>query len=145
MLAPCFALRPSTLQIVTEESMRMLHDPATRSSLESRLKSLRPDAQRKWGTMTADQMLWHLNQFLGFALGEGKFEGQKSRIPAPVMRFILLYMPWPKSAPTHPKAVAKERHDFAAERERCLALIDRFTKKPPRSPRGGGAGGVGPA
>jgi len=48
--------------------MPMLHDPATRRSLEARLEALRPDAPPKWGSMTPDQMLWHLNQFLTFAL-----------------------------------------------------------------------------
>ncbi|MES2178988.1 MAG: DinB family protein [Gemmatimonadota bacterium] len=111
--------------------MRMLHDPAIRSSLEERLKALSPDAPRKWGSMTPDQMLWHLNQFLEFALGKGeRREGKRPPIPLPIMRFLLLNMPWPKSAPTHPGALAKDRYDFAAERERCLALIDSFVRRP---------------
>jgi len=120
------------LTLSKESQLRMLHDPAIRSSIESRLKALSPDTPRKWGTMTADQMLWHLNQFLSFALGEGSYERQKSSIPIPkpIFRFLLLNMPWPKSAPTHPNAVAKGKHDFAAERKRCLALIDRFVSRP---------------
>jgi hypothetical protein len=110
--------------------MRMLHDPAVRSSIEARLKSLRPDAPRKWGRMTPDQMLWHVNQFLSMALGEGSYERQKAPMPLPIMRFFLLHMPWPRSAPTHRNAVAKDNHDFGAERERCLALIDRFVSRP---------------
>ena len=110
--------------------MRMLHDPAIRASIEARLEALNPDAPRKWGSMTPDQMLWHLNQFLSFALGEGTHERQKSSIPQPLMRFFLLHMPWPKGAPTHPNAVAKGSHDFAAERKRCLTLINRFVSQP---------------
>ena len=111
--------------------MPILHHPAVRSSIEARLKALRPDAPRKWGRMTPDQMLWHLNQFLSWSIGEGsQVFRQKSPIPAPIMRFILLNMPWPKSAPTNKNAVAKERYDFDAERERCLALIDRFVSRP---------------
>lgn len=113
--------------------MRMLHDPAVRSSIEARLNALRPDASRKWGSMTPDQMLWHLNQFLSFALGEQSAERMNRRIPSslrPLLRFLLLNMPWPKGAPTHPDALAKASYDFAAERERCLALIDRFARRP---------------
>lgn len=110
--------------------MRMLHDPATRSSIEARLKSLQPDARRKWGTMTPDQMLWHLNQFLSFSLGDGSLPAPKPSIFSPAFRFILLYMPWPKSAPTNPNALAKGNYDFAAERERFLGLIDRFARRP---------------
>jgi hypothetical protein len=110
--------------------MRMLHDPAVRQSLEGRLMALRPDASRKWGSMSPDQMLWHLNQFLSFSLGEGRHKQGKSPMPLPVLRFFLLYMPWPKSAPTHPGAKAKEAHDFDAERERFLVLVERFVSKP---------------
>jgi hypothetical protein len=108
----------------------MLHDPAIRAGLESRLKTLRADSSRKWGSMTPDQMLWHVNQFLAFAIGEESAERHKAPIPLPVFRFLTLYMPWPKSAPTHPTAKAKETFDFEAERARCLALIGRFVSRP---------------
>lgn len=112
----------------------MLHDSDCRRSIESRLEALRPDAPRQWGNMTPDQMLWHVNQFLEFALGEGQHKPFKAPIPLPIFRFLLLRMPWPKSAPTHPDALATSEHDFAAERERCLALIDRFASRPLDAP-----------
>src|SRR5215208_2630053 len=108
----------------------MLHDPATRSSIEARLKALRPDAPRKWGSMTPDQMLWHLNQFLTFSIEGGSLPRKRSPIVAAMMRFMLLHMPWPKSAPTNPKARAQGSHDFMAERARCLALIQKFVSRP---------------
>jgi hypothetical protein len=111
-------------------TVRMLHDPAIRSALETRLNALTPDSPRRWGRMTSDQMLWHVNQFLTFSLGDGSPAPPKSTLFSPVMRFFLIYMPWPKGAPTNPKARATERYDFAVERARCLALIDRFVKKP---------------
>ena len=114
--------------------MALLHDPSVRQRVESRLGALRPDAQRQWGSMSPAQMLWHVNQFLEFAMGEGKAEPQKSPMPLPLLRFAVAYLPWPKGAPTHKDAVAKEEHDFEAERARCLALIDRFTSKPIDAP-----------
>jgi hypothetical protein len=114
--------------------MPLLHDPAVRSRIESRLKALKPDAPRQWGSMTSDQMLWHVNQFLGWSIGEGIPERQRIPMPLPIMRFFLLYMPWPKGAPTHKQAVAKQSHDFEAERARCLALIDRFVARPVDGP-----------
>ncbi|HEX9727094.1 MAG TPA: hypothetical protein VGA37_01155 [Gemmatimonadales bacterium] len=101
-----------------------------RRRIESRIEALRPDAPRQWGRMTSDQMLWHVNQFLTFALGEGTFEPQKSPMPLPILRFALLYLPWPKGAPTHRSAVANAEYDFEAERARCKALIDRFVSRP---------------
>lgn len=111
--------------------MRMLHDPSVRREIESRLAALRPDSPRQWGSMTPDQMLWHLNQFLEFALGEGTYQRAKlPPIPMPIMRFMLIHLPWPKGSPTHPSARAQATHDFEAERARCRALIDRFVSRP---------------
>jgi hypothetical protein len=112
----------------------MLHDPAFRTSVEARLAALRPDSPRVWGTMTVDQMLWHVNQFLGASLGEGNVAPMQSRMPKALFRFMLLYMPWPRSAPTNPSAVATGEHDFEAERARCKALIARFAERPLAGP-----------
>jgi len=110
--------------------MPMLHDPAVRRSLEARLDAIRADSPRAWGSMTVDQMLWHVNQFLAASLGEGSLASHKSPIPAPIMKFFLLYMPWPKSAPTNKSAVAREQYDLEAERARCKELIARFVARP---------------
>ena len=110
--------------------MPMLHDPVVRKSIEARLDAIRPDSPRQWGRMSVDQMLWHVNQFLAGALGDGTLAIQKSAIPAPLMKFFLIYMPWPKSAPTNKKAVADCEHDLEAERARCKELIARFVSRP---------------
>lgn len=110
--------------------MPMLHDPSFRASVESRLNALRPDSPRRWGSMTIDQMLWHVNQFLEAALGENVLPVQKSPIPPPLMRLMILYMPWPKSAPTNKGALTNAEHDFEVERTRCRTLIDRFASSP---------------
>jgi len=66
--------------------MRVLHDPAVRASIEARLDSLRPDAPRQWGKMTADQMLWHVNEFLAASLGEGSLKPRSAAPPPAMMR-----------------------------------------------------------
>lgn len=50
--------------------MKTLHDPAARESLEVRLRGLGPDASARWGRMSVDQMLWHVNTALNMVLGE---------------------------------------------------------------------------
>ena len=75
-------------------------------------------------------MLWHVNQFLAASIGEGTLATQKSPIPAPIMKFFLIYMPWPKSAPTNKAAVATDGHDLEAERARCKELIAKFVSRP---------------
>lgn len=108
----------------------MLHDPTVRKAIEARLNTIRADSLRQWGDMSVDQMLWHVNQFLSASIGEGTLETQKSPIPAPIMKFLVLYMPWPKSAPTNKSAVAKGQYDLEAERARCKELIATFVSRP---------------
>lgn len=127
--------------------MNMLHDDAFRASIDTRLNSLRQDSRAQWGKMSPDQMLWHVNQFLAGALGEGSMAPTKMPLPLPIMRFMLLYLPWPKSAPTNPSALARDHYDFEAERTRCRELISRFARKPltepwPVDPNWGAAGGA---
>lgn len=110
--------------------MPMLHDPAVRRSLEARLETLRTDSPRQWGSMNVDQMLWHVNQFLAASIGEGTLKAEKPPMPAPILKFFLLYMPWPKSAPTNKGAVAAGAYDMEAERARCKQLIAKFVSKP---------------
>lgn len=109
--------------------MPMLHDPAVRSAIEARLDAIRSDSPRQWGRMSVGQMLWHVNQFLAASIGERTLTTQKMPMPAPLMKFLLLYMPWPKSAPTNKSAVATGEHDVEAERRRCRDLIATFVSR----------------
>jgi DinB superfamily len=103
--------------------MPLLHEPEVRSAVERRLNALRPDSRQSWGKMTASQMLWHVNQALEQALGHLEAPQDRVPLPRPMMKFIVLNLPWPKNAPTNPSFVAKTSHDFEAERARCRALI----------------------
>jgi hypothetical protein len=108
--------------------MPVLHDPAVRASLKERLQSLRPDSPRRWGRMSIDQMLWHVNQSFRMALGDNVFEPMKvPPLPKPVLRWMVLNVPWPKGrSPTYREMVATKSYDFAAEKTRCVQLIDRM-------------------
>ena len=114
--------------------MPMLHDPAVRDTFRNRIQALRPDAPRQWGKMSVDQMLWHVNAALSSILGKTTHEPVKSPLPAPVFRFLVLNMPWPKGSPTHPDYIAGARYDFDGEKARCLALLEEFTRKSVDSP-----------
>jgi hypothetical protein len=113
--------------------MPALHDPAVRESIRSRIQSLRPDAPRQWGKMTADQMLHHVSIALSAALGLTEYKAMRPPLPGPIFRFFALNFPMPKGAPTHPDYVVGERFDFEMEKARCLSLVDEFAKKPMES------------
>jgi hypothetical protein len=108
----------------------VLHDPAVRNAIRARVQQLSPSANRNWGKMNPDQMLWHVNQALAQALGQVDFKPMKAPMPAPMLKFMVLNMPWIKSAPTIPEIKADDKRvDFEAERARCLQLIDAFAAK----------------
>ena len=111
--------------------MPKLHDSEYRESIKARVKAVRPDAPRKWGSMSVDQMMWHLGSTLEMCLGRLTSD-EKPPFPLPktLFRLIVLDMPWPKGAPTLPQTKASGQYDLEAERARCLRLIDEFTTRP---------------
>lgn len=110
--------------------MRMLHDNAYRTEIRARIETLSRDTKGRWGKMTVDQMLWHVSDAMEMALGKRMPVPRKPPLPSPVMKFLLLNLPWPKGAPTFPEFVATRAYDFDAERRRCLTLIDEMSRKP---------------
>ena len=114
--------------------MRSLHDAAYRETIRARLKSLRADSHRKWGKMSSDQMLWHVAAGLELALGRRTSKPMKPPLPRPLLRFLVINVPWPKGAPTSPEIVATRQYDFVAERKRCMELIDERSTKDLRGP-----------
>jgi DinB family protein len=109
--------------------MSLLHDPVVRDSICARVDKLGPDTPHRWGKMSVDQMLWHVNRVLANALGEFQPADMEVPIPRGLAKFLVLSLPWPKGAPTQPWYVARERYPFEAERDRCLRLIDEFTSR----------------
>jgi DinB superfamily len=110
--------------------MQTLHDASIRERLRQRVESLRPDREARWGKMSVDQMLWHVNGGLDMALGRMRCAPMKAPLPRPLMRFLVLAVPWPKGAPTLPELQAKERYDFDAEHARCLTLLGALADEP---------------
>lgn len=110
--------------------MPMLHDRADRERIVARIRSLSPASTRRWGRMTADQMLWHVNQ--GFLAALGRLQTEKKRTPLPgfVMRALVLNLPWPKGAPTAPEFVARSTHEFSEQRDLCVQLVQDFAELP---------------
>jgi hypothetical protein len=103
--------------------MPLLHDPAVRASVEARLARLTPTSRPTWGKMSVGQMLWHVNQAMETALGRVQPHPKGAPVPAAVMRFLVLNMPWTRNAPTNKAFVPNQDHDFAAELARCRRLV----------------------
>ena len=111
-------------------SMPLLHDASVRSSLENRVRALRVGSAARWGQMSVDQMLWHVNQSMVAALGQTSLAEKRLPVPKSVVLFAVLNLPWGKGAPTNQALVATSRHDFDQERARCLTLIAEVVDRP---------------
>ena len=110
--------------------MPLLHDPTVRDTLKQRAASLRPNSERRFGRMSVDQMLWHVNCGLENALGRYDVKDQKLPLPYSVVKFLVLNMPWRKGkTPTAPEFLAKASYDFTSEQSRLLRLIDEVSAK----------------
>lgn len=107
-----------------------------RSSIESRVRALRPDSPRAWGRMSPHGAICHLTDGFRLALGQK----QVPRVPARfrgLMRFVALRMPmrWPRELKTPPEAEqgvgGTPPVEFEQDREQLLAMLRQFCAAAP--------------
>jgi hypothetical protein len=115
------------------EAMLSLYDPENRDAVVRRLAALQPTSQRQWGKMTVAQMLAHCAKALEVPCGD-RVETQSliGRVLAPFAKpSVLGEKPMNQNAPTSPTLRVTDDRDFARERERLVALVDRFCSRGP--------------
>lgn len=111
--------------------MKNLFDATVTNQIKARLEKLEPQTERRWGKMTAPQMLAHCSVSMQWALGEVKPE----KGPLPVRLLGKLVKPFVlrnedplrKNSPTAKSLIVADDRDLAEERERLLRLIDKFS------------------
>jgi len=110
--------------------MKTVADPAVARSLVERLRALRPDSQRRWGTLTAHEMLCHLGDATDMVL---RTRPRVRAVPLRRRRFVKwfgLWTPfrWPhgwKTNPQHdPKAEGTRPSEFFRDLTRAMAGIE---------------------
>jgi hypothetical protein len=110
-------------------------DPATFvEPLERRLARLTPDTPRRWGRMTAPEVVCHLSDSFRAMLGERAVEQSFPWSPARrrLIRFVALKtpLPWPKGVPTleevNPHREGTRPAAFDRDRAELVALLRRF-------------------
>lgn len=113
--------------------MASLFDPASRQSIQTRLDRLTPQAQRLWGTMHPAQMVCHLCDHLGVALGRVQSTPAPIALANPVARWLVInLMPWPKGKLQSPKEqFTTKPGDFGRDREKLKSLIEEFAGRGP--------------
>ena len=85
--------------------MKTLAHERHKADILRRLRSLRPDSARRWGRMSAHQMVCHLSDGYRLMNGTRKTQLVPTPLPRPIMKLIALYAParWPAGILTTPE------------------------------------------
>jgi len=85
--------------------LRSLARPDDEAAVRRRLRALRPDSARRWGTMTAGQMVCHLTDSFRFAMGTKAVRDRTSLFRRTAVKWFALYVPlrWPPGLRTTPE------------------------------------------
>jgi hypothetical protein len=104
-------------------AMKTLFNPADRSALETRIRSLGPESERLWGKMNAPQMLCHCQRPIETAVGDKPMK--QAFIGKIIVPFIR------KTVFSDPTFVVADERQLDVERDQLLKLIDRFVERGP--------------
>jgi hypothetical protein len=104
-----------------------------RTEILQRLRRLTPDAERRWGTLTANEMLCHLAD----AYDGSTRAGQPKRVPVyrrTIVKWVGLYLPlrWPHGirapAAADPRRKGTRPGVFEHDLERAETSLSRFAE-----------------
>ncbi|HYE96754.1 MAG TPA: DUF1569 domain-containing protein [Rubricoccaceae bacterium] len=116
--------------------MRTLFSPADRAAIHARLDRLTPNAERRWGRMTAPEMVCHIADQMRVGLGELPAPSKPSFLSNPVLRrAALFWLPWPKGkAPTDPAMLTSKPASWVDDVAAVHALVERVGERGAEGP-----------
>jgi hypothetical protein len=115
--------------------VQTIFDSIVQSSLERRVRALRPDSPRRWGRMSPHEAICHMSDAFRMALGD---KAVTPRLAAfgPVVKFIALRLPmrWPQGISTVPEVEqgcgGTTPIEFEQDRVQLVSLMMRFGAAP---------------
>lgn len=116
--------------------MRYVTQPGVLDQLIARLSAIRPDSKRRWGTLTAGEMLCHLGDAAASVINRSETRRSRRR---PLVKWVGLYsgIPWPHgvSAPADvdPRAGGTRPGDFESDRRRAIDTLRALSTAPAES------------
>ena len=115
--------------------MKTLDREQCKAELVRRLRTVRPDSARRWGRMSAPQMVCHLSDACRMMTGQQHVSDATGRVQRTLVKWIVLYLPlrWPAGILTRPEIdqqVAGTRPaDFATDVAKLEALLEFITTR----------------
>jgi len=84
--------------------MKSIFNPSDLQELRRRLAAMTPESGRRWGRMTPQQAVCHLNDWFMGLLGDRPIPGKEPGIGIRILRFIAFSapIPWLRGFPTAP-------------------------------------------
>ena len=113
--------------------MKTMARPADKAEIVRRLKTVRPSCTRKWGRMSAHQMVCHLSDAFRLVTHQKAASPATGIVQSTLIKWIALYVPfsWPQGVPTRPEMDQEiegtKPGDFAADLADLESLLERIT------------------
>ena len=107
--------------------------PRDKAELVRRLKTVRPDCTRRWGKMSAHQMVCHLSDSFRMMTRQKTASPATGFLQSTIVKWIALYTPapWSRGIQTRPEMDQElggtKPGDFAADLAALLALVETIT------------------
>jgi len=107
--------------------------PRDKAEIVRRLKMVRPDCRRKWGRMSAHQMVCHLSDSFRMVTRQKATSPATGVLQSTLIKWIALYapLPWPAGVPTRPEVDQEvggtSPGDFAADLAELELLLGTVT------------------
>lgn len=113
--------------------MPSLFNPTDTQDIINRIQKLSPDSKAQWGRMNVSQMLSHCTGPLNVATGALKLkQNWLGKLFGPmVKRKMLGAEPLGRNTPTAPEFVRRGAHEFEAEQQNLISLVQAFSKNGP--------------
>ena len=112
--------------------MKTLLNVRDRNEVLDRLTGVRSESQRRWGRMSAHQMICHLSDSFRAALGEKQPSQSTTLFKRSFFKWAALWLPfhWPHGIKTRPEMDQEQGgtppEEFASDLEKLHILFERF-------------------
>ena len=114
------------------QGMKTLLNDRDRNEVLDRLQKVRPDSQRRWGSMSAHQMICHLSDSFRAALGKKQISSSSTLFKRTIYKWAALWVPLscPHGVKTRPEVDQQQGGtrpvEFSSDVENLHALFEQF-------------------
>lgn len=115
--------------------MKTLANERDRTEILRRLKTVSPASTRRWGRMSAHQMICHLSDSFLAVTGQRHASPASGPLQRTLIKWIALYGPfkWPQGVPTRPEVDQEvggtKPSNFAADVTQLEMLVELITTR----------------